>query len=538
MHKRVLAKLGLTLIVLTCYCSFQPSRDVHALSVPAEQHLRRSIQSSPDTLDPHVALGIHPLIVLRDLYEGLVNASPNNEALPGVATKWDVSDDGKEYTFYLRPNAKWSDGTSVTAEHFVYGWKRALDPKTTSLKASLLYIVENAEEIVKGTKTLDDLGIKAIDTHILKIRLHNPYPYFLNLLTHSVFFPLLPSQVEKYGQNFAKPGIMITNGAFTLEEWNPQSKILLKKNPYYWDHENVKLTNVSYYPIEDQNALFKLYRANDIDFTYIIPDSQYEFVRKNFANEFRGGPYFSTAGIGFNLTRPPFKDNPKLRKALSLAINREFICERITKTGEIPAYSWVHPSIKDVKYSSFFYKDMTQAERLTLAKKLLAEAGYSKDKPLEVELRYDTNDNHKKLVLAISTMWKDLGVKTHLINEELKVFLQNRQMKQVTEVFRNFWQLDYFDPFSFTQLYLSDSGMNTTGYNCPKYDDLYKKAMESAEQKEREENFYKLSKKALDSHALIPIFNSVIKRLVKPWVKGYEHNSLDIVYSKNLWIEK
>ncbi|MDP1723513.1 MAG: peptide ABC transporter substrate-binding protein [Alphaproteobacteria bacterium] len=538
MHKRVLAKLSLTLIVLTCYCSFQSLRDSFASETHSTQHLRRSIQSSPDTLDPHVALGIHPLSVLRDLYEGLTNASADNEALPGVATKWDISEDRKKYTFHLRHDAKWSDGTPVTAEHFVFGWKRALDPKTTSPKADLIYIIENAEEIVKGTKKIDDLGIKAIDPYTFEVTLRNPYPYFLNLLTHSIFFPLLPSQIEKYGQNFAKPGIMVSNGAFTLEEWQPQSKILLKKNPHYWDQENVKLTNVSFYPIEDQNALFKLYRANDIDFTYIIPDSQYDFVRKNFPNEFKGGSYLTTAGIGFNLTRPPFKDNLKLREALSLAINREFICERITKTGEIPAYSWVDPSIKEINAPSFSYKNMTQAERLKLAKKLYKEAGYSKEKPLEVELRYDTNDNHKKLVLAISTMWKDLGVKTHLVNEELKVFLQNRQLKQVTEAFRNFWNLDYFDPFSFTQLYLSYSGMNTSGYNCTAYDDLYKKAMASAESQEREESLYNLSKMALESHALLPIFHSVTKRLVKPWVEGYEHNSLDIVYSKNLSIKK
>lgn len=538
MHKRVLAKIGLTLIVLTCCFSLGGLHNSFALDMSSSQHLRRSIQSSPDTLDPHVAFGIHPLSVLRDLYEGLTNASPDNEALPGVATKWDISEDGKEYTFYLRQDAKWSDGTPVTAEHFIFGWKRAIDPKTPSLKAALLYVIENAEEIAKGAKKVDDLGVEAIDAYTLKVKLHNPYPYFLNLLTHSVFVPLLPSQIEKHGQNFAKPGIMVTNGAFTLEEWQPQSKILLKKNAHYWDHTNVRLDYVSYIPIEDQNALFKLYRANDIDFTYIIPDSQYDFVRKNFPNEFRGGPYFSTAGIGFNLTRPPFKDNLKLRKALSLAINREFICERITKTGEIPAYSWVDPSIKGVKSPCFCYKNMTQTEKLVLAKKLLAEAGYSKDNPLEVELRYDTNDNHKKLVLAISTMWKDLGVKTHLVNEELKVFLQNRQMKQVTEAFRNFWQLDYFDPFSFTQIYLSYSGMNTSGYNNPEYDALYKKTMESVDPKAREENMYNLSKLALKSHALIPIFHAVIKRLVKPWVKGYEHNSLDIVPSKGLWIEK
>jgi oligopeptide transport system substrate-binding protein len=221
-----------------------------------------------------------------------------------------------------------------------------------------------------------------------------------------------------------------------------------------------------------------------------------------------------------------------------MAINRDFIVDKVTGTGETPAYSWMDPSMKDVSIPLLSYHNLPYDKRVEEAKKLIAEAGYSESKPLEVELRYDTNENHKRLVIAVASMWKKVGVKVKLVNEELKVFLSNRRMKQVTEAFRNFYQMDYYDPYSFTQLYLADSGMNMTGYSDPTYEADYKKASATTDPVERNKEFYALAQKAQDSEALIPIFHSVIKRLVKPYVKGYQHNSLDIVYSKNLSISK
>lgn len=500
-----------------------------------EKVLRRSLQSSPETLDPHTSIGIHPLMVIRDLFEGLTNASPDNGVLPGVAEKWEISEDGKHYKFYLRKNAKWSDGTSVLAKHFVRGMRRAITPKTAAPKASLMYIIENAEAILKGKiKNVKKLGVRYEGDHILHIQLAYPNPYFLNMLTHSVFFPMRGSFMAKYAKRFPKDKKFITNGAYSLSDWQPQGSITLKKNPHYWDSEKVAIDKVIHIPVEDQNVLFKMYRAGEVDFAYVIPDSQYKYIKQNFAAEFKGGPYLSTAGLGCNLLRAPFKDKPKLRKALSMAINREFIVDKVTGTGETPAYSWMDPSMKDAAIPFVDYKELPFAQQFELAQKLYQEAGYSKDNPLEVELRYDTNENHKRLVIAVASMWKKLGVRVKLINEELKVFLTNRRMRQVTEAFRNFYQMDFYDPYSFTQLFLDGSGMNMTGYSSPEYETAYKNAVQVADPQERMTAFKNVAAMAQDSHALIPLYHSVIKRLVKPYVKGYEHNSLDIIYSKNL----
>lgn len=530
----MLRRITFTSLALTLLLS-----SLYSPTLEAEKVLKRSIQSSPETLDPHTSIGIHPLMVIRDLFEGLTNAAPDNGVLPGVAEKWDISEDGKHYTFYLRKNAKWSDGSPLLAKHFVKGLRRAINPKTAASKASLLYIIENAEDIVKGTiKDVKKLGVRYEGDHILHLHLAYPNPYFLNMLTHSIFFPMRGSFMAKYANRFPKDEKFISNGAYILSDWQPTGGITLKKNPHYWDSANVKIDRVIHIPVEDQNALFKMYRAGGVDFTYVIPDSQYKTIKRDFGDEFKGGAYLSTAGIGCNLTRPPFKDNLNLRKALSMAINRDFIVDKVTGTGETPAYSWMDPSMKDASIPYLSYKDTPFDQQFAEAQRLYQEAGYSPDKPLEVELRYDTNENHKRLVIAVASMWKKLGVNVKLINEELKVFLTNRRLRQVTEAFRNFYQMDFYDPYSFTQLFLDGSGMNMTGYSNPEYEAAYKEAVQITDPAERQAAFYNVAKMAQDSHALIPLFHSVIKRLVKPYVKGYQHNSLDIIYSKNLDIVK
>lgn len=533
MQRRIaLKKLTLTLTFLAL---FSP---LHAMD-SQEKVLRRSLQSSPETLDPHTSIGIHPLIVIRDLFEGLTNAAPDNGVLPGVAERWEISEDKKTYKFYLRKDAKWSDGAPLVARDFVKGIRRAVTPETAASKASLLYILENAEDILKGKiKDIKQVGAIYEGDHILYLKLAYPNPYFLNMLTHSIFFPMRDTFMAQYGKQFPKDEKFISNGAYQLTDWQPTGGITLKKNPHYWDASNVKIDKVIHIPIEDQNALFKMYRAGDIDFTYVIPDSQYKTIKRDYPDEFKGGPYLSTAGIGCNLLRPPFKDNEKLRKALSMAIHREFIVDKVTQTGETPAYSWMDPSMKDALIPLLDYAKTPFEQQLEEAKKLYKEAGYGPDKQLEVELRYDTNENHKRLVIAVASMWKKLGVNVKLINEELKVFLTNRRLRQVTEAFRNFYQLDYYDPYSFTQLFLENSGMNNTGYSNPEYEKAYKEASQLTDDEQRKQTFFNVAKMAQDSHALIPLFHSVIKRLVKPYVKGYVHNSLDIIYSKNLDIVK
>ena len=507
-------------------------------SALTDKTLNRSLQSSPDTLDPHTSIGIHSLAILRDVFEGLVNIGPDLSAIPGVAEKWDISDDQKIYTFYLNPQAKWSNGQPVTAHDFEFSWKRSVDPMTASPKSTLYNIIHHAEDIIEGKKKSSQLGVKALSDHIFQVQLIAPYPYFLNLISHNVFFPLPKKLVQDHPRDFTRAHLLITNGAFSIKDWSPQSNILLVKNKHYWDAKNVKLDYVNFIPVEDQNNLMKLYRTNKIDFTYIIPDAQFNFIKDNFPDEFKVNPHLCIYGFGFNILRAPFKDNKDLRQALSMAIDRDQIVRHITKSGETPAYSWMHPSLKDkVDIISLKYNQLTQKERIQKAKEILKRQNISPKNPIEIELRFDINENHKKIAIAIASMWKKLGVHTKLVNEELKVFLQNRRLKTVTQAFRNVWTHDYYDPFNFLVMFSGESSFNTTGYNSKKFNSLYNQAQLEFDKQKRNDLLYQATEIAQDDHALMPVYNSVIKRLVKPWVKHYQGNPLDAIYSKYLDID-
>jgi oligopeptide transport system substrate-binding protein len=501
--------------------------------------LKRNIQAEPDTFDPHKIWGIHGLFGLRDALEGLTTLSPDNQPIPAVAEKWEINPEGTEYIFSLRKTAKWSDGSPVTAHNFVYSWRRCVNPKTASQKASFFHPFVNADKITKGELPPEALGVEAIDNHTLKVKLNLPTPSFLTLMAHYIFLPLKQSSVEKHGDKFSRPGNFLCNGAFVLNEWQPQDYIKFVKNKHYWNQGEVKLEEVFYYPIDNQAVVLKRYQAGSLDITYDIPENQVGYIQTKYKNELHTGPYFSTAAYGVNLLHAPFKDNPSLRQALSLAIDRDALVKKVIGGGEIPAYTWVHPSLKDIPQNTLDIQKMTQAEREAEALKLYEKAGYSKENPFQFQLRFDSNERHKKVAIAISSMWsRVLGVKCQLINEELKVFLQNRRLKQVTQVFRNFIANETGDPFHFIEFFLSTSPLNTTGYNNSQFDELVKKALSLSENQERYTLLSQAEKLLLEDLPVLPLYQATNKRLIKPYVKGYKNSLLDYVYSKDLWIDE
>ena len=271
-------------------------------------------------------------------------------------------------------------------------------------------------------------------------------------------------------------GTLVGNGAFVLKEWTVQSHILLERNPHYWDNKNTKLNKVYYYPIENQSSELKRYRAGEIDLAEGIPISQMPWLRKNLKQDLRIAPYLGIYYLGYNLTKAPFKDNKKLRQALSMVINREVLTEKILKTGETPAYGWVPPNVANYQQVEYEWKSWPMSRRIIAAKELFQQAGYSKGNPLSVEIRYNTSENHKKIAIVIASMWKkNLGVKTRLYNEEWKVFLASRKAKK-TQVFRSGWIADYNDAYSFAELLHSSHGVNDSGYNNSEYDALLAKS--------------------------------------------------------------
>ncbi len=503
---------------------------------PAGNILRRGNGAEPQTLDPHRAQGVPASNILRDLFEGLVSEAPDGSLVPGVAESWSISEDGLTYRFKLRADARWSNGDPVTAQDFVFSLRRSIDPATLSVYSSVLYPILNAAAIAGGELPPEQLGVEALDARTLEIRLHGPTPYLLGLLTHSTTYPVHQPSLVAAGERFARPGTLVSNGAYSLSDWVVQSHISLQRNPNYWDDADTRIGEVWYYPIENQDAELKRYRADELDITEVVPYKQLGWVRENLGDELKISPYLGSYYYGFNLTRPPFKDQPKLRRALAMAIDRDIITQKVTGAGEIPAYGWV-PPVQGYSPQQASWAGWTQAERDAQARRLLAEAGYGPDNPLKVELLYNTQQNHKRIAVAVSAMWKQtLGVQTSLANQEWKVFLDTRNRRE-TQVFRDGWIGDYDDAFSFSELLHSANQMNNPGYASERYDGLLDQAAAEADIEKRRALLEEAERVMLDDLPIIPIYVYVSKHLVKPWVRGYTPNIMDRHYSKDLSIQ-
>jgi len=545
---RQAALLPILFIFLLTSCGGEgpDNSDVSAVQVGGEtgtefaelQTLRVGNGVEPQTLDPHRAEGVPAANILRDLYEGLTIESPDGEIIPGVATRWETSEDGRTYTFYLREDARWSNGDPVTAADFVFGFQRSVDPETLSNYSSILEPVLNAAEIIEGVKPPEALGVKALNDFTLEISLIEPTPYLPGLLNHSTTYPVHRASVQKHGSQFARPGKLIGNGAYVLDEWAAQSHIKLIRNQYYWDDAKTIIDTVYFYPIENQDTELKRYRADELDITGDIPYPQLPWIRENLAAQLAISPYLGSYYFGFNVTRPPFENNANLRRALSLAIDREIIAEKVAGAGEIPAFGWV-PPIQGYQQAVPEWADWSQSQRDAEALRLYREAGYSKDKPLTIEVLYNTSANHKRISVAIASMWKQkLGIQAKLLNQEWKVFLQTRRRMETTEVYRAGWIGDYNDAYSFAQLMHSANEMNHAGYVSTEYDALVDQAASEQDMVKRGELLTAAEQVLLEDMPIIPVYFYVSKHLVKPWVQGRQPNIMDHHYTKNLYILK
>jgi len=527
------------LALMSMLCGLASATAPPPETLAAEQILHRGNGAEVQTLDPHKAEGVPASNVLRDLYEGLTIEAPNGDVIPGAAESWEISADGRTYTFRIRANASWSNGEPLRAQDFVYGLRRSVDPATGSQYSQILAPILNAEAVIAGKRPVAQLGVEALDDKTLQIRLKAPTPYFLGQLNHSTAYPVYEAGIRTHGDTFSRPGNHITNGAFRLTEWVVQSHIRLERNPHYWDNASNLLDQVVYYPIEDQSTELKRYRAGELDYTNEIPVKQFKWIKQNLGEELKVSPYLGMYYYGFNLTRPPFKDNLKLRQALTLAIDRQILTGKITGLGEIPAYSWVPPGISNYEPVQLEFARLSQQERNELARRLYAEAGYSRDNPLRVEIRYNTSENHKKVAIAIAAMWKQtLGAIATLVNEEWKVFLENRKQKRITQVFRAGWIGDYNDPFTFLELMQSDHGINDPGYNSPEYDNLLEQIATAVDPDQRIRLMQQAEARLLADLPILPIYVYVSKHLIKPHVGGFVPNILDHTYSKDLYLLK
>jgi oligopeptide transport system substrate-binding protein len=528
------AILALLALGVLCACSHPQGGGPRRASGPEAAILLRGLAAEPDSLDPQKARTDEAQRVLRDICEGLTTLDRSGEVAAGIAEKWRVSADGKTYTFFLRHDARWSNGQPVVGADFVAGLRRLVDPATGSQYAEVVNVIENASAIVTGRKLPSSLGVFAPDPYTVIVRLRSPAPYLPALLSHPSTCPVNPVTLVNDRAAYGSPGKLPSDGAFVLSQWVHGSYIYLTRNPYYWNNAATRLDAVKYLITVDENEELTLYRADELDVTDVIPRAQYGWIRAHLGGQLHIAPELGVYFYGFNLQRAPFKGDAKLRRALAMVIDREKLARLVLRSGELPAYGWVPPGVADYSPQSPDYRALSMAQRLAEAKRLYAEAGYSAARPLRFELRYNTGEIHAELAIAIASMWQQaLGARVTLRAEEFRSLMQDIDRGDV-QMFRSSWIGDYNDAYTFAQYFKSDFGINLTHYHNPAYDELLARAAAETGPAKRRALLERAEQVMLADQPVIPIYFYVSKHLVKPRVTGWYSDIMNVTYSKDL----
>ncbi|TLZ52032.1 MAG: peptide ABC transporter substrate-binding protein [Gammaproteobacteria bacterium] len=523
----------LAILATLAACSRSPTQGAGG-AAPHEAILVRGGGPDPDSLDPQKARGFEAQSVLRDLCEGLTTLDKHAAVAPGVASTWGASPDGKTYVFKLRREARWSNGQPLVAADFVAALERLVDPATGSGYAEYIDAIVNAADITAGRKPPQSLGVTAPDDSTVAIQLATAAPYLPTLLSHPATCPVHRPTLAQHPEGFARPGVMVSNGAFVLKEWVQGSYILAARNHYYWNDAATHLDAVKYLLIPDENAELARYRGGELEITFVVPRGQFDWIKAHLAAELHVFPQLATNYYGFNLRRPPFRDNLKLRRALSLVVDRDKLAQLVLRVGELPAWGWVPPGVDHYTSQSFDYRSAPLGERLREAQRLYAEAGFSREHPVRFELRYNSGEVHTKLAVAVASMWKEaLGADVRLTQVEFKSLLQDIDRGDV-EMFRSSWTGDYNDAYTFAQYLKSDFGVNLPHYSSAEYDALVTRAAAETDAGRREALLEEAERVALREHPLIPLYFYVNKHLVKPEVLGWYDNVMNVVYSRDL----
>jgi oligopeptide transport system substrate-binding protein len=512
--------------------SVAPTTRTATQSAKALVILRRGNGPEPESLDPHGARSEAALTILRDLYEGLTAIGADGTPVLAAADHYDISADGKSYRFHLR-TAHWSNGESVVAEDFAAAWRRLVDPHTGAQYADILRQVRGAAAIASGTATPATLGVHADDAQTLMVELANPTPYFLSILAHPATFPINRNSLAAHGRGFAKPGVMVSNGAFVLTRWDFGSHLVAVRNTEYWNDKATQLDGVEYYSFADAATELRAFRTGQVDVTSTIPAAQLPWIKEHLGQMLHIAPQLAVYYLGLNLRKPPFDKSRELRQALSLTIDRERLVQSITGAGEAPAYTFVPAQIDGYSPPMPEYAAWSMPQRIARARRLLRDAGMEGNSPT-VELRYNSGELHNRIAVAVAQMWKDaLGVNVTLRAEEFKVLLQDIERGDVT-VFRASWLGDYNDAYGFLQVLQSGFGINLPHYANPAYDDFLERAAGENDRVRRRTLLQNAEALMLADQPLIPLFFYVSKHLVDTGLHGWHDNAMNVVYSKNL----
>ncbi|MEN9469262.1 MAG: ABC-type oligopeptide transport system, periplasmic component [Verrucomicrobiota bacterium] len=428
--------------------------------------------AEPETLDPSIITGQPEGRVVNALFEGLCAYDENGQAVPGVAERWEISPDGKTYSFHLRTDAKWSDGSPLTAEDFVRSWQRTLTPSTGSQYNYQLYPIKNAQAFAEGKITdFSEVGVRAANPRTLVVELENPTPYFIQLCAFPTLHPFPVSLIEKLGDDWVKPGNLVGNGAYVLESWRINDKIRLRKNPHYWDRANVALETIDVLPISDANVAFNFYASGLADLLMdkgLAPPALLEDLKKR--EDFHAAPFLGIYFLRYNCAKGPFTDE-RVRRAFSLAVDKTRIVEKITRAGELAAPGFVPPGIPGYEGTAGLGFDPAEAKRL------LAEAGYPDGKGFpNASYLYSKSELNEAIAVELQSMWREtLGVNVNLARQEWKVYLNSLSLLDY-DIARSSWVGDYPDPNTFLDMFLTGGGNNRTGWSSSEYDRLIAEA--------------------------------------------------------------
>ena len=503
--------------------------------------LRIALGDEIPTFDPQKGDDTVSTRVAYDLFEGLVSFDKQNRPMPGLAEKWDISPDGKTYTFHLRKDLKFSDGSPITAKDFVYTYQRLGDPKTASTYNFLIDTIINGQAIIDGKMPANTLGVSAPDDLTFVAKLTHADPAFLTKCNMPNLSVVPQEVIKKYGDQWTNAGNIVTSGAYKVKEHVVKGYILIEKNSNYYDAKDVAIQYVKFYPYSDIPASMAAYKSGGLDLTFqTVPVDQYKQIKKDYPTELHTIKQEALYYYDLNMQLPEIKNNPKLRQALSMAVDRAVVASEVLGAGEAPIYSDITPTVEQGKYASVKYDwaDLPRDQQIAKAQELFKEAGYGPQHPLVIAISYNTNDQHKKVALAISSMWSNVfgnGIKVSSNNQEWKTFIAARN-KGDYQIARDGWVADYDSVTSYTQLYICNSGANKAHYCNPKYDALVNQATIEKDSAKQETLYKQALQLALNDYNIIPIFQYTYQRMVKPYVKGYDidQNYLDHTMSK--WV--
>ena len=503
----------------------------HAQSGTARQPavLRTGHPGEPDSLDPQLAVAAPALIVINDLFESVMTLDARGRPTLGAAERFELSPDGRVYTFHLRAGLLWSDGTPISASDFVYSAQRLADPRSASSGlAAWIDLIRGGRAVLRGQAAPQSLGVSAPDARTVRYELTSPAPYFLSVVAFPVFAPVPRAQIEKHGRAWTRPENFVGNGPFILEEWRPGQQVRVRRNPRFHAARDVRLDGVIYRPIADLNAGLRLFQTGALDALTNFPPEKLDWLRANLPGSLHIAPSLGITAYVLNHRSPKLRD-VRVRRALGLAIDRELLTARLVRAGDTPAWGLIPGGLPNYA-APLAPVPATQRARIALAQRLLIEAGYGPGKPLELELLYHTSEEHKKVAVAVAAMWQAIGVRTQLRNAErqiVEVATRNGEF----EIVRAAWFSGYPDPMGFFNFLKRGTPGNAGAYDNERFESLLDSAALLTDPLLRGRRLREAEELAIADQAFIPLYFLVSRRLVSPRVLGWRDDNISALRS-------